>query len=230
MDPHRLRGRQRPVSVLLLGGVVEDIAEIVLTLAGGAIAGRLLRSTLGRLLARALGRAGALMLRAVTGIATRWAIRETLTDLLQAIADTKIVKAVRATFDETAGKKLESALATDRQHLIDELAKNGVKFTPENIVAIARDSSGRIIFLETGTSKAGLAHIIGEHGSEFAAKGIPEAQIPEFVMRAVTEGTQVGLQGRPPGRPIYQLIFNDKVYKVAVTVGINGFVVGANLR
>lgn len=203
----------------------EHVAEILLLLAGGAAAG-LLRKALGRLLSRA----GAFMLRAVTGIATRWAIRETLADLLKATADTKIVRAVKATFDKAVGKKLETTLAEDRQHLIDELAKNGVKFTPENIVAIARDSSGRIVFLETGTSKAGLAHIVGEHGAEFAAKGIPEDQVSDFVMRAVTEGTQVGVQGRPPGRPIYQLVFNDKVYKVAVTVGSNGYIVGANMR
>jgi hypothetical protein len=200
----------------------EQVAEIILLLTAGAATG-LLRKALGRLLSRA----GAFMLRAVTGIATRWAIREVLADLLKATANTRIVKAVQVAFDKTVGKKLETTLAADRQRLIDELVNSGVKVTPENVVAIARDSSGRIVFLETGTSKSGLAHIVRRHGAEFATKGIPENQIPEFVMRAVTEGTQVGVQGT---RPIYQLIFNDKVYRVAVTVGSNGYIVGANLR
>ena len=219
---HEYADAIREATKIVLG---EHIAEIIILLSAEAAAA-LLRKALGRLLSRA----GAFMLRSVSGIAARWAIRETLADLLKATADTKIVNVIKATFDKTVGKKLETTLAAERQHLIDELAKNGVKFTPENIVAIARDSSGRIVFLETGTSKAGLAHIVGEHGAEFAAKGIPEDQVPEFVMRAVTEGTQVGVQGRAPGRPIYQVIFNDKVYKVAVTVGSNGYIVGANMR
>lgn len=200
----------------------EHVGEIIILLAADAAAG-MLRDVLDRLLSQA----GAFMLRAVTDIAARLGFGKILTDLLKATADTKVVKAVQVAFDRTVGKRLEAALAADRKHLIRELVKSGVKCTPENIVAIARDSSGRIVFLETGTSKSGLAHIIGRHGTEFASKGISEKQIPEFVMRAVTEGTQVGTQR---GRPIYQVIFNGKVYRVAVTVGSNGYIVGANMR
>ncbi|MBC1368358.1 hypothetical protein HB790_08970 [Listeria welshimeri] len=30
------------------------------------------------------------------------------------------------------------------------------------------------------------------------------------------------------GRPIYEVIYNGKKYRVAITVGKNGFIVGAN--
>jgi hypothetical protein len=198
---------------------LETVIEII-ALLGAEAAGRVI----GRLLRPILARVGAAMLRAVASITTRYAIRETLADLAKAIADTKTIKAV---FDKAVSRNLEATLTEERKRLIDELVKSGVKCTPENIVTIARDPSGRIVFLETGTSKAGLTHIIERHGSEFAAKGIPEDQIPEFVTRAVTEGTQVGTQRT---RPIYELTFNGKVYRVAVSVGNNGFIVGANIR
>jgi hypothetical protein len=79
----------------------EQIAEIALLL-GSGVAASLLRKVLGRLFSRA----GAYMASAVTDIATRWAIRETLADLLKATANTKIIKAVKATFDKTVGRAL----------------------------------------------------------------------------------------------------------------------------
>ena len=114
--------------------------------------------------------------------------------------------------------------------LLDQLTASGVKFTPENVIATARSSSGKIVFLETGNSKAGLQHIIEEHGSQFARMGVSEAQIPRVVMRAVSEGKLVGYQGSGVGRPIYELNINGQMQRIAVTVGDNGFVVGANPR
>ncbi|MFJ5482824.1 hemagglutinin repeat-containing protein [Pectobacterium actinidiae] len=114
--------------------------------------------------------------------------------------------------------------------LLKELATQGIKHTPADIVSVAKDASGRIIFLEKGNAKAGLQHIINEHGSQFAQIGITEAKIPEVVMNAVTKGKLVGYQGSGTGRPIYETIINGQKYNVAVTVGNNGYVVGANLR
>jgi len=87
--------------------------------------------------------------------------------------------------------------------LLDELTANGVEFTPENVIATTRSSSGKFVFLETGNSKAGLQHIIEEHGSQFAQMGVSEAQIPRVVMRAVSEEELVGYQGSGVGCPIY---------------------------
>jgi hypothetical protein len=114
--------------------------------------------------------------------------------------------------------------------LLDELTANGVKFTPENVIATTRSPSGKVVFLETGNSKAGLQHIIEEHGSQFAKMGVSEAQIPGVVMKAVSEGKLVGYQGSGVGRPIYELTINGQPQRIAVTVGDNGFVVGASPR
>lgn len=59
--------------------------------------------------------------------------------------------------------------------------------------------------------------------------GVSEAQIPRVVMKAVSEGKLVGYQGSGTGRPIYELTINGQ-QRIAVTVGENGFVVGANPR
>jgi len=109
-----------------------------------------------------------------------------------------------------------------------ELRANGVKFTPENVVATGRNSSGQVIFLETGNSKAGLQHIVKAHGEDFAKIGIPEAKIPDIVMQAATQGKLVGYQGRDTGRPIYEIMINGATHRIAVTTGNNGFIVGAN--
>ncbi|WP_166654442.1 hypothetical protein [Rahnella sp. BIGb0236] len=49
-------------------------------------------------------------------------------------------------------------------------------------------------------------------------------------MKAVTDGKIVVYQGTGTGRPIYETVINGKRYNIAVTVGNNGYIVGANLR
>jgi hypothetical protein len=81
------------------------------------------------------------------------------------------------------------------------------------------------VFLEQGNARAGLQHIVEQHGADFARRGISEAQIPDAVMAAATRGRQVGMQGT---RPIFEVEFNGQTQRIAVTVGDNGFIVGAN--
>ena len=129
---------------------------------------------------------------------------------------------VAKTLDDVA-KALDDA--PSRASLLDELAQSGVNYTPENIVSIAKDASGKLVFLEKGGAKAGLQHIVQEHGAQFAQQGIAEAQIADAVMAAVTQGKQVGMQGT---RPIFEVTFGGRTHRIAVTVGNNGFIVGAN--
>ena len=69
-----------------------------------------------------------------------------------------------------------------------------------------------------------------QHGSQFAQIGVSEACIPDIIMKAVTDGKVVGYQGPGIGRPIYETMINGKKYYIAITVGNNGYVVGAKLR
>jgi hypothetical protein len=112
-----------------------------------------------------------------------------------------------------------------REALIEDLARLGVKFTLDNIVAIRRDATGRILFLEKGNSRAGLEHIVLQHGDDFAKRGIAVEKIPDAVLKAAADGVQVAIQGT---RPVYEVEFDGRTHLIAVTVGTNGFIVGAN--
>lgn len=112
--------------------------------------------------------------------------------------------------------------------LINELVASGEKCIPENIVGIMKNSYGKIIWLETGTKTAGLNHIIEEHGSQFNGKGISNDEIPNYIMEAIHQGNIVGYQGKKNPRTIYEFIYEGKKQRVAITIGSNGFIVGAN--
>jgi hypothetical protein len=111
-----------------------------------------------------------------------------------------------------------------REELIEELARSGVKHSPEKIVAIGRDPDGRIVFLETGSPSAGLEHILQKQG-QFAQRGVGQDQVADYVLTAVTKGKVVGMQRT---RPIYEFQWNGTTHRLAVTVGDNGYIVGAN--
>lgn len=50
------------------------------------------------------------------------------------------------------------------------------------------------------------------------------------MMKTITDNKVVGYQGNSTGRPIYETMINGKKYHIAVSVGSDGFIVGANLR
>ncbi|KAA9002139.1 hypothetical protein F4V43_13520 [Paenibacillus spiritus] len=110
---------------------------------------------------------------------------------------------------------------------MDELANSGVKYNPNDVVAVTRNADGKLVWIENGNSQAGLNHILN-HADDFAAKGISQGQLPEFITKAVSGGKIVGYQGKGTGRPIYEVSFNGQTQRVAITTGNNGFIVGAN--
>jgi hypothetical protein len=119
--------------------------------------------------------------------------------------------------------------ATARESLLGELAQQGVKHTPESIVAIGKNASGKVVFLEKGTAQAGLQHIVDRHAADFAARGITVAQIPEAVMMAATEGKVVGTVGSGRNtRTIYEIEFKGVTQRIAVGEASNGFIVTAH--
>ncbi len=114
--------------------------------------------------------------------------------------------------------------------LIKELQSQGVKCSPEKMLAIGKQSSGKIIFLEQGTEKKGMMHILNKHGSEFEQHGIKQSEIADFLMEATTKGKVVGTQGTNNPRTIFELNYKGDVKRVAVSIGNNGYIVGANMR
>ena len=123
-----------------------------------------------------------------------------------------------------AGDTLDTTVDWAEGRISGELARSGVKHSPEKIVAIGRDPDGRIVFLETGSPSAGLEHILQKQG-QFAQRGVGQDQVADYVLTAVTKGKVVGMQRT---RPIYEFQWNGTTHRLAVTVGDNGYIVGAN--
>jgi hypothetical protein len=111
---------------------------------------------------------------------------------------------------------------------IKYLKENGVKFSPDKILATTRTPDGKVVFLESGDSASGLQHILERHGSDFERAGIPQSEVSSVVIKAVSEGKIVGYQGSGTGRPIYETEVNGQTQRIAVTIGSNGYIVGAN--
>jgi len=120
----------------------------------------------------------------------------------------------------------------EKSALIAELREAGIKHSPEKIVRIAKRIDGKIIFLEEGTpgkKGSGLAHILEKHKADFAGRGISEDQIEDAVMTTVMYGEFVCYQRQnKPRREIYKVSFNDRTHYIAVDIGDNGYIVGAN--
>lgn len=117
--------------------------------------------------------------------------------------------------------------------LIAEVQSHGDKINPDDVIGIAKDKKGKIIWLEKGTldgKPSGLQHILDAHQNNFNSKGIETEDIADFVLTAVAKGEIIGYQGKGIGRPIYKVTYNGTEHKVAVTVGSNGYIVGANPR
>ncbi|GAA1295621.1 hypothetical protein GCM10009634_50430 [Saccharothrix xinjiangensis] len=129
----------------------------------------------------------------------------------------------------------EEARPVDRA-LIEEARRGGVKMKADEVVQIGRDPNQRIVFLEEGgvnprtRKEAGLVHVM-THKNQFVAAGIPADRIGEVVHRAATEGRYTGYcQGTPPGRPIFEVEYGGRTHYISVSVGSNGYIVGANHR
>lgn len=66
----------------------------------------------------------------------------------------------------------------------------------------------------------------GKRGDEFAQAGVAAADVANVVFRAAATGKPVGITGRD--RVVYATEHQGRPLLVAVTVGANGYIVGAN--
>lgn len=115
--------------------------------------------------------------------------------------------------------------------LLSELRQTNVKCNYNEVVGITRDANGKIVWLEQGhlgKRASGYAHIVKEHSANFAEIGITD--IPDYLLTAVSKGKIVGVQATTNAtpRPIYEFLYNGDWHYVAITVGDNGYIVGAN--
>ena len=115
--------------------------------------------------------------------------------------------------------------SSEQQELITELVKKQIKVSIDKMVDIRRLENGKIVFLEQGSGFAGLQHIL-IHAADFEKRGICHDEIADVVMTAIIQGKIVGYQGN---RPTYVLVlYKGKKQYIAIAIGDNGFIVGAN--
>lgn len=62
---------------------------------------------------------------------------------------------------------------------------------PSQTIFKARGPDGQLVWLEKGSEKSGLQHIIKEHANQFAGKGISGDEIPDALKTALDKGTVV---------------------------------------
>jgi uncharacterized protein YukE len=251
-DAYRTWTGQQKAAVDALAKAAETLAAIT-EAAGLLVAGvrMLVRDGIATLVSRlivyaaeevaSLGLATALVVEQVATLCASWAARiaKWLKDLVSSLARLRgmagkiaelieKIKAILGKFGRKGGKDpVHKPTGRTREELLEELAANGVKHDPDKVILIGKDGDGKIVFLESGNAKAGLQHVM-DHANQFADIGVPRAKVSQFVFEAATTGKIIGYQGKGTTRPIYELMFEGRPYKVGVTVASNGFIVGAN--
>ncbi len=114
-------------------------------------------------------------------------------------------------------------MSDNQETLLAELGqRQDVNF--QQVLEAGRMANGQLVWLEKGNQKAGWEHIALKL-DQFERRGISPEELPKFLLAALTQGHQIGLQGT---RPVYELWWNQELHYVSITVGHNGFIVGAN--
>lgn len=118
--------------------------------------------------------------------------------------------------------------AEEKRRGLEELKKAGAKFYADEVVFVARDRTRQLIWLEKGTSNAGLEHIIKNHGRNFESKlRINTSEIPNAIKDIIGNGIveyqrTVNKNGNVGYEKLYK--YHGKHYFVA-GIGTNGFII-----
>ena len=121
--------------------------------------------------------------------------------------------------------------------LKSELRSNNIKFNEADMVFIARDKTGQIVWLENGSSSAGLTHILdGKDGSPGHAKdferafGVQRQNVGSYLKEVIKNSSVVSnrLVNIGNGRQGYERVYEYKGnYYTMTGIGTNGFIVSA---
>ena len=196
-----------------LSGVISD--------AVGGLAARIGGELVGRIVAGVVDAISALLRK----------VLDAFYDLLNWAAKplTTVTAALRAEVGrvvEMIGSRAGAPLLSEEQRrLVAELQTGGTKISPGSVIDIQRLADGRIVWLETGSVKSGLTHILERHASDFLNKGVSEADIPTTIFRALRDGKIVSHAA--DGTLIRALTLNGETLTIKVVVGSNGYIVSA---
>ncbi|WP_157434072.1 MULTISPECIES: cysteine rich repeat-containing protein [Actinoalloteichus] len=122
--------------------------------------------------------------------------------------------------DTAAQREAEADWIADRE-------RAGVVINPKNVTRIARLPDGRIVWVEGRNKKGGQEHILDDDRvGHFRRVGVPRERVIPLVFAALEGGTVVGYSGKD--RPVYEVVFDGEVRRVAITVTRDGLIVGAH--
>ena len=115
------------------------------------------------------------------------------------------------------------------EDLMKELEESGEKYSGKDVIFVVKQQNGKLAWLEEGNDGAGWKHI-RKHIKDFTEQGIDEDSIVDLLREAILRGKMIGYQkteNKTP-REVYELEFNGKTIRIAITISDNGFIVGAN--
>ena len=113
---------------------------------------------------------------------------------------------------------------------IEKLEKAGVKFNKEDVIFVANDSSGKLIWLEKGNEKSGLSHIKNRHAIDFREKhSVSIDKIPQHIKTIIEKGKlEYSKVTQRNGRECYERLYSKSgKYFLQTGVGSNGYLVSA---
>ena len=114
------------------------------------------------------------------------------------------------------------------RNLISELARKEYKYNENDIIFIAKDSDGKLVWLERGNEVAGLEHIVKNHGADFSnAYDIQKEEIALYLYNAITNGKVVKSIPSKIKGGLDRIYEYDGNYYTLVGMGDNGFIVTA---
>ena len=117
-----------------------------------------------------------------------------------------------------------------RKEMIETLEKTGVKFTPNDVIFMAKDETGQLLWLEKGNSEVGLEHIKSRHGIDFETKhGVRALSLAEHLEEMVVNGKlEFSKIENINNRTRYQKLYSkNNQYYLLTGIGTNGFIVTA---
>ncbi|APU19504.1 hypothetical protein [Actinoalloteichus sp. GBA129-24] len=110
---------------------------------------------------------------------------------------------------------------------IAELRRAKAKVSPDKILRMTRHRNGHLVWLEAGSERAGLRHILRpKREGNFEDKGISADCIVDLIFAGIDRGTLVGYIGED--REVYDVEFDGRVQRVAVAIADNGFIITAH--
>ena len=132
--------------------------------------------------------------------------------------------------EENLKAESDAAPLINQSH-IAEMEASGVKFTREDVIFTAKDSTRQVIWLEKGNKTAGYAHLEARgHIGQIAKKfGVSESEVPRLIRNVIRDGCIVSNKIKKTNwRDGYERIYEyNGEHILLACIGLNGFLVSA---